>query len=70
MSDFRDALIGTLRLTFTVTNQNDLAMALAKLGDDRIGTGLQAAIDHWRNTGELLPGVEVKEESDAVPRTE
>ena len=64
MSSFRDALIGDHRVTFVVTNELLLAGALAELGAEHLTYGVVGAVEWFQRTGEVLPGVEVKEADD------
>lgn len=61
--DFRDAIAGDSATEFVVTNPHLLAMALSQIVDERMISYdmLSRAIEWWRLTGEVLPGVETKE---------
>mgnify|MGYP001564869169 CR=1 FL=1 len=64
--DFRDALIGDRLVTVTVIDANALAMALSQIGQT-VGVGALAAMEHYRRTGEILPGVSVSEDEPERP---
>lgn len=64
-----EALAGDRRLTFTVTDERTLYLAILEAGvpqDRLLGCGLlSVAVEWWRETGELLAGMTTKEDEHA-----
>lgn len=62
-SDFRDALVGHRHLTLRIVDERALSEALAKEGLT-YHDPLVAATQWLVSNGEVLPGVEAKEDED------
>jgi len=63
--DFIDALIEDRSIRFSVVDWHALAAAWAALGSETSGIqyGIEGAVEWWKRTGELIPGVELEEEN-------